>query len=90
MRRRRKAAFLERKRKKIEQWAAEAAVCWTRNCVRRARNSPLRIKRQWLAVLCPLWRFWWAKRCHVRLYLKVMDRIREDADVFERKVQALL
>ena len=87
---RRKAAFLERKRKKIEQWAAEA---------RRLLDEELRAAGEELTAsykaavargFVPALEILVGEAVHVRLYLKVMDRIREDADVFERKVQALL
>ena len=87
---RRKEAFLERKRKKTEQWAAGA---------RRLLDEELRAAGEELTAsykaavargFVPALEILVAEAVHVRLYLKVMDRIREDADLFERTVRGLL
>lgn len=87
---RRKAAFLERKRKKTEQWAAEARRLLEEELRAAGEELTASYKAAVARGFVPALEILVAEAMHVRLYLKVMDRIREDADRFERAVRALL
>lgn len=87
---RRKAAWLERKRKKTEQWAAEARRLLAEELRAAGEELTASYKASVARGFVPALEILVGEAVHVRLYLKVMDRIRDDADVFERKLEALL
>ncbi len=86
----RKAAFLERKKKKTAAWATG---------IRELVDAELRGAREEVAAhyktavargFVPALEILAGEAAHLRLYLQVMDHIREDADAFEQRLTAEL
>lgn len=85
---RRKAAWLERKRKKTAQWAAEARKGLEEELRSAGDELTAAYKTAVSRGFVPALEILVSEAVYLRLYLQVMDRIQADADSFGRLVEA--
>lgn len=84
---RRKAAWLERKRKKTAQWATEARKKLEEELRAAGEELTAAYKTAVSRGFVPALEILVSEAVHLRLYLQVMDRIQEDADNLDRSME---
>ena len=83
----RKAAFLERKRKKTAHWAKEMRALLEQELDASRTELTEAYKSAVARGFVPALEILTEEAVHLKLYLAVMDRIREDAGVFEQRLE---
>ena len=83
----RKAAFLERKRKKSAQWAKEVRNLLEKELESSRAELTEAYKSAVARGFVPALEILTGETVHLRLYLAVMDKIRADAGTFERRME---